>query len=264
MQQYPYWSRQTPDAPLFPEIAWNKPEQRSRAGRLGIIGGNKLGFAGVAEAYGTSLKTGAGEAKVLLPNILKKSIPPIITETVFAPSNISGSLSRDALGDMRALGEWATGVLLVGDAGRSSETAIVYDDFIASYSGWLTITRDAADLIRQSSHVLVDREKTVFILSFAQLQKLFQAVYYPKMLTFSLQLTNVVEALHKFTITYPITVATLHKDTFIVAHNGNVVTMPWDNPMAIWRGQTAARVATYLLWNGTKPLEAIAASITEK
>jgi hypothetical protein len=40
--------------------------------------------------------------------------------------------------------------------------------------------------------------------------------------------------------------------------------MTWDNPMAIWRGQTAARAATYLMWNETKPLEAITASITEK
>jgi len=50
-----YWQRQTPEQPLFPDIEWNKPEQRSRAGKLGIIGGNKLGFAGVAEAYSTAL-----------------------------------------------------------------------------------------------------------------------------------------------------------------------------------------------------------------
>ncbi|RKV95423.1 MAG: hypothetical protein D8G53_08935 [Candidatus Saccharimonas sp.] len=39
----PYWQRQTPEQPLFYDIEWNKPEQRSRAGKLGIIGGNKLG-----------------------------------------------------------------------------------------------------------------------------------------------------------------------------------------------------------------------------
>jgi len=37
-----YWQRQTPEQPFFYDIEWNKPEQRSRAGKLGIIIGNKL------------------------------------------------------------------------------------------------------------------------------------------------------------------------------------------------------------------------------
>jgi ADP-dependent NAD(P)H-hydrate dehydratase / NAD(P)H-hydrate epimerase len=264
MQQYPYWHKQAIDTPLYPDIEWSKPEQRTQAGRLGIIGGNKLGFAGVAEAYSTSLKIGAGDAKALLPEALKRTIPSSFSETMFAPSNISGSLSRDALNDMRALGEWSTGILFVGDAGRSSETAIVYDDFIAGYDGWMTLTRDAVDLVKQSSSVLVDREKTLFVVSFAQLQKLFQQVYYPRMLTFSMQLVNVVDSLHKFTITYPITIVTLHKDHLLVAHGGEVVTMEWGNPMAIWRGNTAAKAATYLLWNQNNPLQAVTTAVREK
>ena len=38
-----YWQRQTPEQPLFYGIEWNKPEQRSRAGQLSIIGSDKLG-----------------------------------------------------------------------------------------------------------------------------------------------------------------------------------------------------------------------------
>ena len=49
---YSYWKKQSIDAPLFPDIEWSKPENRLQAGKLGIIGGNKLGFAGVAEAFG--------------------------------------------------------------------------------------------------------------------------------------------------------------------------------------------------------------------
>lgn len=260
MQQFPYWHVQDPDKPLFPDVEWNKPEQRTRRGRLGIIGGNKLGFAGVAEAYGTALKAGAGEAKVLLPDMLRTSIPPIITEAVFAPGNLSGSLSREALGDMQALGVWSTGILLVGDAGKSSETTVVYDDFIAKYEGQLTLTRDAVDLVRRSAPQIVERPRTLYVLSFAQLQKLFQDVYYPKILTFSMQLALLVENVHKFTLSYPVTILTLHQGHIVVAHDGEVVTMKWENPMAIWRGQTAARAASYLLWH-EKPLEALASSI---
>lgn len=261
---YSYWKKQSPEAPLFPDIEWSKPEQRAHSGKLAIIGGNKLGFAGVAEAYTVASNAGIGSLRVLLPDVLKKTIPATITDALFAPTNPSGSLSKDASPDLAAISAWADGVLLIGDAGRSSETAVVYEQFVQNYRGLMVITRDAVDLVKNSSTLLVDRPNTLLIVSFAQLQKLFQSVYYPKVLTFSMQLTNLVEALHKFTITYPVSIAVLHRDTFIVAHGGEVVTTPWDNPMAIWRGNTAAKASAYWLWNPTKPLEAVSTAVIAK
>ena len=256
-----YWQKQTHNNPLFPDIEWSKPEQRSYAGRLGIVGGNKLGFAGVAEAYSAALQAGVGEARVLLPDVLRKTIPSTITDTLFGATNPSGSLAKDAKVELAALAEWSTGILMIGDAGRNSETAILYEDFLQDYDGPLTMTRDAIDLVKNSSSTIVEREQTSLVMSFAQLQKLFQNVYYPKMLTFSMQLAQVVDALHKFTITYPIAIVVLHKEHIIVAHNGNVVTSEWANPMAIWRGTTATRAASYWLWHSSKPLESITASL---
>lgn len=264
MNQYPYWRQQTAETPLYPDIEWSKPEQKAFAGKLGIIGGNKLGFAGVAEAYGTALKTGAGEVRVLLPDVLRKTIPAVMTDVLFSPTNPSGSLSKDAAPNLASLAAWASEILLIGDAGRSSETAILYENFLKDYTGPLTITRDAIDLVKNSSKVLVERPDTLAIASFAQLQKLFQAVYYPKVLTFSMQLTNLVEALHKFTITYPVTIAVLHRETFIIAGGGDVITTPWENPMLIWRGDVAARAATYWLWNSAQPMPSTASAIVAK
>ncbi|NTW62034.1 hypothetical protein HGB25_01320 [Candidatus Saccharibacteria bacterium] len=261
MESYPYWSQQTHDKPLYPDIEWAKPEQRSLRGRLGIIGGNKLGFIGVAENYQTALSAGAGEVRVLLPDAIKRSIPNTMTDVVFGKSNPSGGLAKESLIEMRAVGEWATGILMIGDAGRNSETAIVYEDFINKYDGPLTITRDAVDLLKNASQTLVERPDTMLVVSFAQLQKLFQAVYYPKVLTFSMQMTNLVEALHKFTITYPITIAVYHKELFLVANDGQVTSTQYDNPMKIWRGETATRAAVYWLWNPSKPLDSVTASL---
>lgn len=258
---YSYWKRQTIEQPLFPDIEWSKPEQKSQSGKLGIIGGNRLGFAGVAEAYSAAFQTGAGHIRVLLPDVLKKTLPPVITDTIFAPTNPSGSLSKDAIAEMNALGEWAQAILMIGDAGRSGETAIVYEQFIQKYAGQLILTRDAIDLVKNGSEMLVERPNTALIASFAQLQKLFQSVYYPKVLTFSMQLTNLVEAVHKFTITYPVTIAVLHKDHLIVASGGEVTSQIWSNPMLIWRGTVAAKAAAYWLWTPSKPLEAITSSI---
>lgn len=258
-----YWQKQTATKPLFPDIEWSKPEQRSLAGRLGIIGGNKLGFAGVAEAYSSALKSGVGEARVLLPDVLKRTIPSTITDTIFASTNPSGSLASDALPEMKALGDWATGILMIGDAGRNSETAIAYENFLSGYTGPLTLTRDAIDLMKNSPNLVIERSGTLIVASFAQVQKLFQGVYYPKVLTFSMQLLQIVEALHKFTITYPCTVVTLHRDNIVIAHGGQVVTQDFTEPMRIWRGETATRMASYWLWNGSRPLAAASSSIIE-
>lgn len=258
---HPYWRQQTADKPLFPDIEWSKPEQRSMRGHLGIIGGNKLGFMGVAESYATANQAGAGDIRVLLPSVLKKTIPTNMTDVIYGETNQSGSLSSEAMNEMRAIGEWANGILLIGDAGRNSETAILYENFIREYKGPLTITRDAFDLVKQDSSNIVDRQNTLLILSFSQLQKLFQSVYYPKVLTFSMQLTNLVEAIHKFTITYPVNIVVFHNDTLLVASGGEVTSTPCDNPMKIWRGVTAAKAASYLLWNSNRPLESVSASL---
>lgn len=261
MDTHPYWRQQIPGTPLFPDVQWNKPERRNLAGKLGIIGGNKLSFASVADSYQTALATGAGHARVLMPDVLKSSIPASLTDVIFAPSNPSGSLSREALPALQALGQWSDLVLMIGDAGRNSETAILYEQFLRAYTGQLVITRDAVDLIKNDAQAIVERPETLLVVSFAQVQKLFQLVYYPKVLTFSMQLSGLVEALHKFTITYPCTIMTLHKDTLIIAHDGEVITQTWQEPMAIWRGTVATRAACYQLWNRAQPLAATATSV---
>lgn len=261
MNDFPYWKQQTTGSALYPDIEWAKPEQRSMAGRLGIIGGNKLGFAGVGEAYTVACAAGVGEVRVLLPDVLRKTIPAAITDAIFGASNPSGSLARVATTEMHTLGQWASGILLIGDAGRNAETAIAYEDFIRDYTGPLTITRDAVDLVKNSSQLLFERPNTQLVVSFAQLQKLFQAVYYTKILTFSMQLSNFVEAIHKFTLSYPVTITVLHKDHLLVANNGMVTSTAWENPMAIWRGNTASKAAVYQMWHPGRQLEAITTSL---
>lgn len=255
-----FWRKQSSTKPLFPEIEWNKPEQKTRAGKIVIIGGNKMGFTTVASAYDEATRMGAGQVRVVLPDALKKAVPSTVLDTVFVPTNPSGSISKESQSLLEASSAWADHVLLIGDAGRNSETAIVYENLL-KLPVPMTITRDAVDLIKAASMQMVDRPHTTLVVSFAQLQKLFQSVYYPKILSFSMQLSSLVEILHKFTITYPCTIVTFHNSQLIVAHDGGVVTMEFDEPMMIWRGSTATKAACYLLWNPQKPLEAIATSI---
>lgn len=254
-----YWLKQSSTKPLFPDIEWSKPEQKSHAGRLAIIGGNKLGFVAIRDAYEVAHSLGAGQIRAILPDVLKKTVPASVNDALFLPSNPSGGFSRKALPDFEAACAWADLCLLVGDAGKNSETAMAFESLLESKSH-IVITRDAVDLLLPAMNRTVDRENTTLVISFAQLQKVFQTVYYPKIISFSMQLLQLVETLHKFTITYPATIVTFHNSQLIVANGGQVVTYEFDQPMAIWRGITATKAATYLLWNPKKPLEAIASS----
>ena len=255
-----HWLTQTSDAPLFPDIEWNRPEQRSRAGKLAIIGGNAHGFVAVATAYQEALTCGAGQVRAVLPDTLKPTIPLSVLDTVFVPTNPSGGMSREAEPTVLASLAWSDHTLLIGDAGRNSETAMIYEALLVTDRP-LTITRDAIELVMAAAHKVLDRPRTTLVLPLAQLQKLCQAVYYPKMLSFSMQLSLLVDTLHKFTVTYPCCIVTYHQNQLIIASASRVVTQEFNTPMLIWRGTVATDAACYQLWSPSRPLEAIAASI---
>jgi NAD(P)H-hydrate repair Nnr-like enzyme with NAD(P)H-hydrate dehydratase domain len=257
-----YWRKQSPGSPLFPDIEWQKPEQRALAGKLLIIGGNAHGFAAVAQAYQDATKAGTGECRVVLPDALKKAIDPLALDCVFVPTNASGGITKDALPAIKAAAAWADALLFIGDAGRNSETAIVYEEILRAFPDKLNIiTRDALDLIKSLWPSLLQRDNIVLIATFAQLQKIFQAVYYPKTLLFSMQLTNVVEALHKFSITYAAVVVVFHQNQLLVAKAGDITSTPWENPLIIWRGSVAAKAAVYAMQQQKVLLQAVTTSL---
>lgn len=257
-----YWQTQAAGAQLFPDIEWNKPEQRALAGKLLLIGGNKLGFAAVAAAYETAQKAGVGDCKAVLPDILKKSLDPSF-DCVYLPTNPSGGFSKDAVQDLRAYVNWSAGMLLIGDAGRNAETAMLYEHLTAS-DRWVVITRDALDLVRSQANQWLDNPSVCAVATFAQLQKIFQEVHYPKMLLFRMQLAQLVEVLHKFTITYPAKIATLHQGHLIVASDGQVSTTPCDDALVIWRGTVATKIAVNLIQHPQAPFEAMTAAVATK
>lgn len=260
--QHDYWRRQTPGQALFPDIEWQKPEQRALAGKLLIIGGNAHGFAAVAQAYQDARAAGAGECRVVLPDALKKAIDPLALDCVYIPTNASGGITKEGLPQLQAAAAWADALLFIGDAGRNSETAIVYEQLLNTFpQKTVIITRDALDLIKSLWPDLLQRPNTLLIATFAQLQKIFQAAYYPRTLLFSMQLTNVVEALHKFTVTYPANVVAFHQNQLIVAKNGDISTTPWENPMLIWRGSVAAKVAVYAMQQPDQMFQAVTTAL---
>jgi NAD(P)H-hydrate repair Nnr-like enzyme with NAD(P)H-hydrate dehydratase domain len=257
----PYWLKQTADAPLFPDLLWSRPENKRLAGKLGIIGGNVHGFAAPAQAQAAAEAAGAGLTRVVLPQHVKSLLPRGVLTADFAPGTPSGSFARSALAELLVLGQWADGLLLAGDLGRNSETAIVLEQLAEKYHGQLTLTQDALDYFTATPAALLNRPDTLAVASFAQAQKLFSAARWPRALTFSMDLTRLVEALHEFAGKHALALIVKHHDTLAVAVVGQVSTIKVGNDLEAWRVPTAAAAATWWLQNPGQPFAALSSAV---
>lgn len=257
----PYWHKQAPGKPLFPDLLWSRPENKRQAGKLLIVGGNAHGFAAAGEAYATAVEAGIGTARVLLPDSLQKTVGKMFDAGEYAPSTPSGSFSRRALAPLMDMGQWADSALLAGDLGRNSETAVVLEQFAHEYTGQLALTKDATDYFTKSPAQLLGRENTLLVLSLAQLQKLATGSGSDKAFTFDMDLIRLVDALHDFTRLHGAFIIAKHLDTIFVAVDGQVSTTKLEKDVEIWRVSTAAHAAVWWLQNAKKPFEALATAV---
>lgn len=255
-----YWQRQGSE-PLFPNLLWSRPEQRSQAGKLLIIGGNVHAFSAPATAYNEAVKAGAGTVRVILPDATKKTVGKLLEHIEYAPSTPSGSFGQKSLAELLDLAIWADGVLVTGDVGRNSETAILIEKFAAKYKGQLTLTKDAADYVVSSPGMVLQRSDTTLVLSFAQLQKLASNTGFTSAFTFDMDLLRFIDTLHEFTQAIAPHVIVRHRDAIHVAVEGEIVSTRALDKEEIWRVKTASHTAVWWLQNPSKPLESLASAI---
>ncbi len=262
---FSYWQKQT--QPLFAELSWNIPEQKT--GQVTVIGGNSQNFSAIIRiSEFLSQNFPFQQVSTLLPDSLRNQLPPL-SNLNFAPSTTSGSFAKSA--PLNSALSDSSSTILAGDLSRNSATAIALTEAITSSlksnatPAPLLITRDAVDLLAPSSDQILQHPSLFLVASMAQLQKVFRAVYYPKMILLSEPLVPVIETLHKFTLTYPTTILTFHQDQILVANSGHIVSTPITrttySPLSLWSGQLAAKITAFNLYNPNKPLEATTAAV---
>jgi len=259
-----YWYKQTLDKPISPELIWSQPENRQLAGKLIIIGGNLHGFAAPAEAYIQAVKAGIGIARVVIPDSIKTLLEHSQGNDLgmeFAPSTPSGSFSLNALAEILSLCGWADGVLLAGDFGRNSETAILLERLITKYCGQLTLSNDTIDYFINNLALILQRPNTTLVLNLLQLQKLFMQAHQATPITSDMDLIRLVKVIHDFTLTYPVNFVINHAKYILVAVNGQVSSTVTSQSTDIKQGILAAQTAIWWLQNPNKIFEAISCGI---
>lgn len=253
-----YWQKQTAESPLFPDMLWSRPENRAHAGRLLVIGGNLHGFAAPAEAYSHALKAGVGSCRVILPDSLHRTVSKLFPAAEFAPSTpVSGGFARTALAEFLTAAAEADGVLLAGDFGKNSETAVVLEGFLSHYSGPLVLTKDALDYCLHASGGCLTRANTTVVLTIAQLRKLAVEAHWPVAVTSAIDLVPLIDTLHERTTNHPCSIILKHLENLIIAHEGQVTTTRLQSDMSVWRLQAAATAAVWWIQNPLQPFQAL-------
>ena len=254
-----YWLKQT-TKPLFPDLHWSRPENKRQAGKLLVVGGNAHGFAAPATAYGAALKAGIGSSRVLLPDKLQKTLGKLMPEAEFAPSTLSGSFSKKALAQLLDSAQWADGVLLAGDFGRNSETAILLDSFLDKHEGQVTLAQDGLDYFLDPNSPLIERVDTLGVINLGKLQKLAKHNRPATPVLHSMMLAELVEILHDWTTGKPGSLITRHADNFIAASGGQVSTTPALQE-SNWQIELAAYASVWWLQQPQKAFEALTTAI---
>jgi hypothetical protein len=255
--EHTFWLKQGTE-PLFPDILWSRPESKSTSGKLSIIGGSSHGFGAPGLAYNSSMQAKVGSVSVLMPDAIKKIVKGLLPDADFAPSTPSGSFSRQALSSLMDASNRSDCVLVAGDVGRNSETAVLFETFVQKYKGLLAITQDAVDFFKETPKDLCDRPDTLIVLSLSQLQKLFMFTPTITPIILSMSVVQLAEALHHYTLEHCATIVTKHNDLIFVACKGQVSTTK--DIRKIWRIETAGRASVFWLQNSTKPFEAVTSS----
>lgn len=256
-----FWFKQSADSPLFPNLIWSKPENKNHAGKLLIVGGNSGGFSAVGSAFSAAQKAGAGSIRVILPDKLRSKLQKIIPEAEFAPSTISGSFAKKALAELIDAATWADGVLLAGDFGRNSETAILIDKFISKFSGQLVVCDDALDYFFHENSPFFNRKNVTAVINLGKMQKLAKHNKPSTPILHDMNLKEIVEILHQWTVDSSVNIVNKHMDHLIVASGGKVCTM--ESKKEDWQIAVGAYLSVWLIQQPKDRFESLATAVFE-
>lgn len=261
MEKLDYWKKEQ-NLKGYDDYKWNIPEQKT--GTVALVGGNSQNFASTiktAEFLGQNFPV--NKLNVVLPDALKSKLPPL-PDLLFTPSTESGSLAKS--GELNTAVANADFAIFAGDLSKNSATTIAVAESIKNADTPAILVRDSVDLLSTEMSELLEHGGLYLLASMSQLQKLLRAIYYPKMLLLSMPLMQAVEVLHKFTLSFPVTVITFHQEQIIVASDGKVTTLPIAatsyTPLTLWSGELASKIAMMNLYNPGKLLEATLASFS--
>lgn len=255
-----FWTRQEDNTPLYEEIVWAKPENKRLKKKIVLVGGNSHAFMHVAAGYQQVMSAGIGNCRVVLPDMLEKTVGKALDDVVYLPSSPSGGFSSNGVATMQEYSGWGDGVFFPGELGQGSETHIFLEKFVSTNELPLILSGDALDVFYEAPEVIFNRENTLLVLDLRQLQKTASKLGSSLPVVHSMGLVQLVELLHELTEARESMIVTNHEGSTIVAMYGEVTTTHVE-AKEDWQLGTASRAAVYFLQHPEKPFQAVTTSI---
>lgn len=244
------------------DLSWNIPEKKF--GTVNVFGGNAQNFRvemKVAEFLGE--KYPIENLNLVLPDALRTQLPNL-PNFLFLSSTDSGSFKDGE--EIKQVLNSADFNLVLGDLSRNAVTSKALISACDFAEKPLILTRDAVDLFCEGvNEKSLENSNLILMASMPQLIKLLRAVYYPKMLLLSQSLIQVAEILHKFTLSYPVSLITLLNEQLLIVKNGEVKVVPLEksgySPMMVWQGELVSKILAMNLYNPDNFLKATIVAI---
>lgn len=261
MQAQPYLNKITPETQEISNFLWSIPEQKN--GTLNIIGGSANNFSITIKISEFAKRLNFKNIYTILPDATRSLFPPDLINLKFVPSTNSGSFANSQ--SILDLLSTSSVNLLIGETSKNAITTSALADVVTKTMNPCIITRDALDAITPEAMSFIQNPNLIFIASAIQLQKLFRAVFFPKMILLSMPFTQFSEILHKFTLSYQVTILTFHDNNLIVAQNGQINHCRIDQtsytPLSLWSGHLAAKIADTVNINPSQKITAVSAAL---
>ncbi len=167
MEQY---ALQT-DKPLFPKVLWNRPINKTSAGRLMLVGGHKNDFQAVQAIYQFCVAAGIGQCTTVLPDSLR-TLLQAFDDTYFVPSSPSGSIGKAATAELLHLATEYDGLSIGANLSNNSETAVVIERLVGEAQKPTCLYLDALDVFSFKPALITNRTDCLILATMPELFKL--------------------------------------------------------------------------------------------
>lgn len=214
------WHKQT-DKPLFPNIFWEAPLNRTLAKKLLIVGGHSKQFAETVNLYQYALAAGMGSAKVVLPESLHRLVGNQ-PDCLFVSSNPSGSIAKPAAKEILEYANECNGVIFSPELSHNTETVSLLETLFSEISKPIFFGSNVLEMLAFKP-TLVLKAGRVILTNTKHLTRFASTIDFPITIKSQESILNKIELASDFTNTHPVALI-IDESPLIVATDSNVST----------------------------------------
>ncbi len=249
------WEIQNSDKALFPDVLWDKPENKIHANSALIIGGSSTNFHLVSDAYAYAQKINFAQLKFYLPKSLEKLTRSLLINTEYGDINKSGSFAMTNLANLISLSAQYDSTILIGNLGESSETNLLFEKLSNQIINKnLILCNDSLQFLN-NQQLTTNPEKFTLIVELNQLQKIIRLLNFSQNIKSSDDLTIIADIVSKLAKKYLLKIV-LRMNQHVLVFADDKCSLTKKNQIDDkWSSKISVEIASWMNFNTVKKYE---------